>query len=423
MTVQLLLSKLQAAEIRLRKSGSELVVSGDGAKLDSAVLRELREHKATLLDLIDGDEWWSPPPIRPEMLPLVELSQQEIDTIVARVPGGAQNIQDIYPLGPLQEGILFHHLLTTERDPYLALSFSRFDTRERLDAHIRALEAVIRRHDILRTSVLWEDLREPVQVVWRDAPLEVDEVALNPADGDVAAQLWARFDPRHRRLDVRRAPMIRACVARDAAGDCWILLLRQHHLLGDHVTSDVLMDEIRAHVLGQADQLLPALPFRNYVAQARLGMSREEHEAFFSKLLGDVEEPTAPFGLLDVWGDGSGIEEARLAVDQEVAVRLRERARELGVSAASVCHVAHIPEMAVDAADEGVAAMAQLAGHRVERNGRAVVERLQTGGVGGSLSETPSNRRDPSDPEGERRLPLSPGTVRHYLNALSRKGC
>jgi amino acid adenylation domain-containing protein len=339
-TFQLLLSSLQAAGIRLRKNGSELLVSGDGAKLDTAFLRELREHKASLLDLIHGEEWWSPPAIRPEMLTLVKLSQQEIDGIVARVPGGARNIQDIYPLAPLQEGILFHHLLTTEGDPYLALSVSRFDTRERLDAHVRALEAVIRRHDILRTSVVWEDLREPVQVVWREAPLEVDEVALNPDDGDAAMQLRARFDPRRHRLDVRRAPMIRACVARDAARDCWLLLLRQHHLVGDHVAFDVLMDEIRAHLRGQADQLLPALPFRNYVAQARLGMSTEEHEVFFRRLLGDVEEPTAPFGLLDVWGDGSGIDEARLAVDQEVAVRLRERARQLGVSAASVCHVA-----------------------------------------------------------------------------------
>src|SRR5882762_4828612 len=118
------------------------------------------------------------------------------------------------------------------------------------------------------------------------------------------------------------------------------LHLLLHHLAGDHTTPEVMQEEKQAHLLGQEEQLPELQPFRNLVAQARLGVSQEEHEEFFRKLLGDVEEPTAPFGLLDVQGDGTGIEEAELLLDSKLARRIRERARKLRVSAASVCHVA-----------------------------------------------------------------------------------
>ena len=91
---------------------------------------------------------------------------------------------------------------------------------------------------------------------------------------------------------------------------------------------------------GDGDRLPAPLPFREFVAQARLGMARQEHERFFAGLLGDVTEPTAPFGLLDVQGDGTAAAEARLAVADGLAGRVREQARALGVSPATVFHLA-----------------------------------------------------------------------------------
>ncbi|MGA8529828.1 MAG: amino acid adenylation domain-containing protein, partial [Acidobacteriaceae bacterium] len=224
--------------------------------------------------------------------------------------------------------------------PYLLAGEMSFDSRARLDSYIAALQSVVDRHDILRTAVLWEGLREPVQVVWRKASLHIEEIELDPASEDVSEQLYARFDPRHFRIDVRQAPLLRLYLAYDSAHDRWLMMQLLHHLVDDNTSLRMLQAEVQAHLLGQQERLPASQPFRNLVAQARLGVSRQEHEAFFRRMLGDVDEPTAPFGLLDVQGDGSGIEEGRLALSDDLARNLRAQARRLGVSVASLCHLA-----------------------------------------------------------------------------------
>ncbi|MCF5455205.1 non-ribosomal peptide synthetase, partial [Pseudomonas syringae] len=278
--------------------------------------------------------------ITPSMLPLADLSEDAIERIVRAVPGGTANVQDIYALAPLQEGVLFHHLASVEGDPYLLNTRFALPSEDHLKAFVRALQGVIARHDILRTAVLWEGLDEPVQTVWREAPLAVEALALKAADGDIEQQLQERFDPRHFRLDLTKAPLMKMAYAYDEANSRWVAILLFHHMVLDHMALEVVQREVQADLLGQAAGLPDSVPYRNHVAQARLGVSQAAHEAFFQEMLGQVTEPTLPFGLHDVQGDGRDIKQARQAVSADLAGRIRRQARSLGVSAASLHHLA-----------------------------------------------------------------------------------
>ncbi|MEX3824667.1 condensation domain-containing protein, partial [Paraburkholderia sp. BR14262] len=278
--------------------------------------------------------------ITPGMLPLIGLSQAEIDRVVATVPGGLGNIQDIYALSPLQDGILFHHLLASRGDPYLLVSQMAFADRSLLERYLGAVQQVVDRHDILRTAFVWEGLSSPAQVVWRRASLEVSEVELDGCDGSGADELRRRFGARRQRIDLGRAPLLRFVTARDPGSGGWLLLELQHHLIGDHTTLEVRHAEVRAMLAGRPSELAAPLPFRNLVAQARLAVDAKAHEEFFRGLLADIDEPTMPFGRSEVYGDGSGVGEAHWMLPQALNERLREQARRLGVSLASLCHLA-----------------------------------------------------------------------------------
>ncbi|WP_339065083.1 non-ribosomal peptide synthase/polyketide synthase [Teredinibacter turnerae] len=279
--------------------------------------------------------------ITPDMLPLVTLSAQELELIAENIPGGYKNIQDIYPLAALQEGLLYHHVIGDGSDPYILPALFKFDNTPALDAFLGTLQRVIDRHDILRTAIIWEGLSQPVQVVCRRvaAPLEYIKVP-EAEDGDILSIMEQHCLPQHQWMDLTQAPLLRVKVAGKAVGQTRYALLQLHHLIDDVTSIQVLQQEI-AHLLkGEAQALARPVPYRNFVALSARKKDALATEEFFASYLGDVEEPSYPFGLKDVQSQALNIIEAKASISPGLARIIRMQARRAEVSPATIFHCA-----------------------------------------------------------------------------------
>ncbi|MDD1013905.1 non-ribosomal peptide synthetase [Pseudomonas rubra] len=277
--------------------------------------------------------------ITPELLVLTELDQAAIERIVATVPGGAANVQEIYPLAPLQQGLLYHHV-TDARDPYQQQVLFAFADPHCLAAFAQALQRVIERHDILRTSLVWEDLEQPQQVVWRKAHLQVETWNQVAQAGDVGAQLRSDYDPQQRPLDLRRAPMMALVTAEDRQQGRWLGLLRFHHLVNDAVSIQVLLGELEAFMAGGGEQLPEPVAYRDYVALSGAAERQARHQAFFREQLAGVEAPVPIPGLGGAVVDEDQLHTCSEHLDDVLTATLRTMARQQGASLASLLHLA-----------------------------------------------------------------------------------
>ena len=342
--------------------GHSLLIVSMVEKLRQAGLKaEIRQvfqagHLVALAAEISGQEvdTWEAPAnlipqdcthITPDMLPLVMLDQGQIDRIAETVPGGMANIQDIYPLAPLQEGVLFYHRFHQDNDPYVTSVIASFGSKERFENFAHALNRVVARHDVLRTAIMWEGLQQAVQVVHRHAdlvtePLEVEE------RGSILQSTQAYLDDARLHMVLSTPPLLRLRPVRvagqmqDEDGKVHAVLML-HHVIGDHVSLDVMMQEVVQILEGKEEALPVPMAYRGFVAYSLDSRKEAEAEAFFRQMLGDVDEPTAPFGLTNVHGDGTTIREVEQKLGEVLSQRIKACVHKLGMSAATLFHVAY----------------------------------------------------------------------------------
>ncbi|MFD2943645.1 non-ribosomal peptide synthetase [Flavobacterium notoginsengisoli] len=280
--------------------------------------------------------------ITPSMIPLVDLSQDDLDKIIENIAGGVSNIQDIYPLSPLQQGIHFHYLMSddTHGDPYILPSLLSFSDKEKRDTFIKALQFVVNRHDVLRTCILSEGLPHAVQVVLREVSLSADSLELD-ASKDILSQIELMIAPGGHWMDLSKAPLLQLKLADDQQHDCYYLVLYQHHLILDHVGLEKIVGEVGLYLSGEESSLPIPVLYRDFIGHTLHSQSVNNGETYFRSLFGVIQEPTYPFNISGVLGNGSGIEESKVLLSRELSTELRHFCIRLGVTPAVLFHAAY----------------------------------------------------------------------------------
>ncbi|WP_411107760.1 amino acid adenylation domain-containing protein [Streptomyces sp. cmx-4-9] len=187
-------------------------------------------------------------------------------------------IEDVLPLGPLQEGLLFHAQYDTQGlDLYTVQSVFHLGADFDAGAMQLAARALQQRHAVLRAGFRVQGER-PVQVIRREVPLRWQEEDLGalPADERDAALERVLHEDRARRFDMARPPLMRFTHVK-LGEDRHRLVMTRHHILTDGWSSPILIGELFAlyAARGDASQLPPVTPYREYL----LWLSKQDRPA------------------------------------------------------------------------------------------------------------------------------------------------
>ncbi len=218
-----------------------------------------------------------------------------------------KDIEDIYGLSPLQQGMLVHTLSTENSKLYFEQLNCTLRGKLDISALKRAWDRVTERHTVLRTSFAWEEIKKPVQIVHRHRPVdwvELDWRNLDSTERKTALVEYAKAD-RTRGYDMSKVPMRLSLIRLE--DETYHFIWSYHHVLMDGWSVPIIFGEAlsfyRAFSNGQELNLPEPKPFRTYIAWL-LKQNLGEAETFWRSTLKNFLART-PLPYDFVHSDGS----------------------------------------------------------------------------------------------------------------------
>ena len=266
----------------------------------------------------------------PSDFPLARLDQASLDRLLTKQPG----IEDIYPLSPMQTLFFSANQGSTQAAFDQWHSILRGDLNS--DAFERAWNETIRRHTILRSTVVSAGLREPLQAVHRDVRPSWTKEDWRGTRREQQRERWDALlkEDRGEALDLTQAPVMRFTLVR-LDDSTWRFLWSVPSMLMDGWSWPLVFRDAsrlyEAYTQNVAPQLEAPRPYRDYLEW--LGRQSTVVSAkFWQQQLAGFRKPTALLSEPVVDTGGERYQEKMIQLSPEATSALQTAARRLPVT-------------------------------------------------------------------------------------------
>ena len=253
--------------------GGELVLrwTFSAERFDPQTIRDLADaYVGELQNLIEHCLADDAGGLTPSDFPLAKLSQTQLDAL----PVPASVIEDVYPLTPMQEGMLLHTLLEPGTGLYYMQDRYRINSELDPQRFAQAWQAVIARHEALRASFCWNIGEDMLQVIHKPGSTAIEYLDWSDLAGaEQEAKQEARLQTllkteREAGFDLLNQAPFHLRLIRVGAARYWFLM-SNHHILIDAWCRSLLMNDFFEiySALGEGREIQLAVPprYRDYI--------------------------------------------------------------------------------------------------------------------------------------------------------------
>lgn len=286
----------------------------------------------------------------PSDFPLSGLNQKEIDRIVSKTSeknhhSSDKRIADMYPLSPMQSGLLFHSLSDGDSNDYLRQFSFSLNGKLNVESFKQSWEKVLERHHILRTAFYWNGTKHPVQLVYPTTPINwklynLTNISVKEKEDQIETIIK---NDRAERFDLEKAGIVRFILIQ-LDQQQYKFLWSYHHILLDGWCLPIIFKEVfdtyHSIINGTSLNIPYSAPYRNHIEWVQK-QDIVKSEKFWRKELDGFNAPVSFHSFKKISNSGSkDYSEASFQFSPELTGRLEQLAKENRITSNTIFQAA-----------------------------------------------------------------------------------